>query len=131
MHKIGHPKAIDLDAASKLDAEATLLGREVLSRMVRARAQWQTTKYAFGMRGTIIWHWYNGHSLHADRKTAHERPMPFAKLRGYREAARGIPTAKGRQPGRVYSHMKRCHEMRRRTILSHAKRNAQRRFKVV
>ena len=33
-------------------------------------------------------------------------------------------------PEQVYSHMKRRHEMRRRAIKSHAKRNAQRRSKV-
>jgi SRSO17 transposase len=37
-----------------------------------------------------------GDALHADRKTPDERPMPFAKLRGYREAASGFPTAERR-----------------------------------
>ena len=40
----------------------------------------------------------DGNALHAYRKTADERPMPFAKLRGYREVAGGIPSAKGREP---------------------------------
>ena len=35
-------------------------------------------------------------ALHAGRKTADERSMPFAKLRGYREAVSGFPTAEGR-----------------------------------
>ena len=39
----------------------------------------------------------DGDALHADRKTADERPMPFAKLRGYREAASGFPTAERRR----------------------------------
>ena len=38
----------------------------------------------------------DGDALHVDRKTADERPMPFAKLRGYREAASGFPTAERR-----------------------------------
>ena len=37
---------------------------------------------------------------------------------------------KDASPEQVYSHMKRRHEMRRRAIESHAKRNAKRRSKV-
>ena len=40
----------------------------------------------------------DGNALHADRKTADERPMPFVKLRRYREAASSIPTAQRREP---------------------------------
>ncbi len=40
----------------------------------------------------------DGNALHAYRKAADERPMPFAKLRGYREAASGFLTATGREP---------------------------------
>ncbi len=40
----------------------------------------------------------DGDALHAQRKAAHARAMPFAKLRGYREAASGFPSATGRQP---------------------------------
>ena len=38
----------------------------------------------------------DGDALHADRETADERAMSFAKLRRYREAASGFPTAEGR-----------------------------------
>jgi hypothetical protein len=50
-------KTIDLDSASKLDAEATILGLRDDLRMGRASAEWRTTRCGFGMRGIIIWRW--------------------------------------------------------------------------
>ena len=131
MDKIGHPKAIDLDAASKLDAEATLLGREVLSRMVRASAEWQTTKCAFGMRGTIICIGIMAILFMLTERLHIKGQCPLLSCADIERLLEAFLPRRDASPERVYSHVKRRHEMRRRTILSHAKRNAQRRFKVV
>jgi hypothetical protein len=55
--------------------------------------------------------------------------MPFAKLRRYREALRGIPPAQGGEP-RASLYLYEAFAMKCEAIESRAKRSAQRRSKV-
>ena len=72
----------------------------------------------------------DGDALHADRETADERAMSFAKFADIEKLLAAFLPRRDASVEQVFSHMKRRHELRRRAIESHAKRNAQTQFKV-
>src|SRR6516165_517470 len=95
---LDQPKAIDIHTAPVLDAEAALLGGEVLRRwqepMRNGRLPVEALERLASSHGTGN----DGDALHASPEAAHARAMPFVKLRGHREAASGFPSATGRHP---------------------------------
>ena len=72
----------------------------------------------------------DGDALHTDRMTADERAMSFASCADIEKLLAAFLPRRDASVEQVFSHMKRRHEMRRRAIESHAKRNARAQFKL-
>jgi hypothetical protein len=128
---IDEPKTIDVDAASKLNAEATILGRERCFEDGKSECGMAD----YHVRLWNAWHHHMALVMMAMLFMLTERlrmknQCPLLSCADIERLLAAFLPRRDESPEQVLSQMNRRHEMRRGAIESHAKRNAERRFKV-